>query len=55
MCRKLDFNDKVGAVVAELNASGVTSPKVGSLARVIREEVPVCELNPSLFINRTAK
>ena len=55
VCRELDLEDKVDLLIAELKASGVMSPKLGSLTEVIREGSPIYELNPSLSLNRRGK
>ncbi len=55
ICSELVLEDRVDPLIAELKGSGVMSPKLGSLAEVIRERSPIYELNPSLFANRTRK
>jgi hypothetical protein len=55
VCRELDLEDKVDLLIAELKASGVMSPKLGSLNEVIREGSPIYELNPSLSVNRRGR
>jgi hypothetical protein len=55
ICRDLDLGDRVDALIAELKAAGVMSPKLGSLAEVSRAGSPSYELNPSLFIKRGEK
>jgi len=52
---KLALGNRVDALIAELKASGVMSPKLGSLAEVSRAGTPIYELNPSLFINKGEK
>jgi len=52
ICRDLDLGDRVDALIAGLKASGVMSPKLGSIAEVSREGTPIYELNPSLFIKK---
>jgi len=49
-CSKLALGNRVDALIAELKASGVMSPKLGSLAEVSRAGIPIYELNPSLFL-----
>jgi len=51
-CSELGLGDRVDTLIAELKGSGVMSPKLGSLAEVIREGSPLYELNPSLFMKR---
>jgi len=51
-CRELGLGNRVDTLIAELKASGVMSPKLGSLAEVVREGSPLYELNPSLFMKR---
>jgi len=51
-CNELGLGDRVDALIAELKASGVMSPKLGSLAEVSRAGMPIYELNPSLFIQK---
>ncbi|MBW1717786.1 MAG: hypothetical protein JRJ77_18590, partial [Deltaproteobacteria bacterium] len=55
ICRELGLGDRVDALIAELKASGVMSPKLGSLAEVSRAGTPIYELNPSLFIKKGEK
>ena len=50
VCSELGLGDRVDALVAELKAGGVMSPKLGPLAEVSRAEVPIYELNRSLFV-----
>jgi len=49
ICSKLGLGGRVDTLIAELKASGVMSPKLGSLAEVSRAGTPIYELNPSLF------
>jgi hypothetical protein len=53
-CRELGLGNRVDTLIAELKGSGVMSPKLGSLAEVLREGSPLYELNPSLFMKRDA-
>jgi hypothetical protein len=55
ICNELDMGDRVDALIAELKASGVMSPKLGSIAEVSRAGSPLYELNPSLFIKKGEK
>jgi hypothetical protein len=52
ICSDLDLGDRVDALIAGLKASGVMSPKLGSLAEVAQAGSPLYELNPSLFIKK---
>jgi hypothetical protein len=52
VCSELGLGDRVDTLIAELKASGVMSPKLGSIAEVSREGTPIYELNPSLFIKK---
>jgi hypothetical protein len=54
-CSQLGLGDRVDTLIAELKGSGVMSPKLSSLAEVLREGAPLYELNPSLFIKRAKK
>ena len=49
------LGDRVDALIAELKAAGVMSPKLGSLAEVARAGSPLYELNPSLFMKQAEK
>lgn len=49
ICSESGLGGRVDALIAELKASGVMSPKLGSLAEVSRAGTPIYELNPSLF------
>ena len=55
ICNELGLGDRVDMLIAELKASGVMSPKLGSLAEVSRAASPIYELNPSLFIRKGEK
>lgn len=55
ICIELGLGDRVDALIAELKASGVMSPKLGSIAEVSREGTPIYELNPSLFMKKGEK
>jgi hypothetical protein len=55
ICSELGLGGKVDTLIAELKASGVMSPKLGSLAEVSRAGTPIYELNPSLFIKKGEK
>jgi len=50
ICSELGLGGRVDALIAELKASGVMSPKLGSLAEVSQVGTPIYELNPSLFL-----
>jgi uncharacterized Zn finger protein len=52
ICSELGLGNRVDALIAELKASGVMSPRLGSLAEVSRAGTPIYELNPSLFIKK---
>jgi len=52
ICQELDLGDRINPLIAGLKGSGVMSPKVSSLAEVIRERSPIYELNPSLFAKK---
>jgi hypothetical protein len=52
ICSELGLGDRVDALIAELKASGVMSPKLSSIAEVSRAGSPLYELNPSLFTKR---
>ena len=41
--------DEVGRLIAELKATGVMSPRLGSLPEALKDRAPVYELNPLLF------
>jgi hypothetical protein len=51
-CSELGLGDGVDTLIATLKASGIMSPKLSSLADVVREGSPLYELNPSLFVGR---
>ena len=55
VCNELGLGDRVDALIAELKASGVMSPKLGSIAEVSRAGMPIYELNPSLFVRKGEK
>jgi len=55
ICRELDLGDRVDFLIAELKGSGVMTPKLSSLAEVMRETSSIYELNPSLCVNTTGK
>jgi hypothetical protein len=55
ICSELGLGDRVDALIAGLKASGVMSPKLGSLAEVSREGTPIYELNPSLCTRKASK
>ena len=55
MCKELDLEDRVDFLIAELKGSGVMTPKLSSLAEVMRETSSIYELNPSLCVNTTGK
>jgi hypothetical protein len=46
------LGDRVDVLIAELKATGVMSPKLGSLAEASRATSPIYELNPSLFVKK---
>jgi hypothetical protein len=52
ICLGAGLGNEVDVLIAELKATGVMSPKLGSLAEVSRAGSPLYELNPSLFIKR---
>jgi len=49
ICSELGLGDRVDALIAELKASGVMSPKLSSIAETARAGSPLYELNPSLL------
>lgn len=49
VCIGLGLGDRVDVLIAELKSSGIMSPKLSSLAEVIREGAPLYELNPSIL------
>jgi hypothetical protein len=55
ICVSVGLGDRVDALIAGLKASGVMSPKLGSIAEVSRAGSPLYELNPSLFIEEVEK
>jgi hypothetical protein len=55
ICSELGLGDRVDALIAGLKASGVVSPKLGSLAEVSQAGSPLYELNPSLFLRKGEK
>jgi hypothetical protein len=55
ICNDLELGDRVDALIAGLKASGVMSPKLGSLAEVAQAGSPLYELNPSLFVRKASK
>jgi len=55
VCSQLGLVDRVDALIAELKASGVMSPKLGPIAEVSRAGTPIYELNPSLLIKKGEK
>ena len=55
VCVRVGLGERVDTLIAELKATGVMSPKLGSLAEVARVGSPLYELNPSLFIKKGEK
>ena len=55
VCNELGLGDRVDALIAGLKASGMMSPKLGSIAEVSRAGTPIYELNPSLFVKKGEK
>jgi len=49
ICSESGLGDRVDTLIAELKASGVMSPKLGSIAETARAGSPLYELNPSLL------
>lgn len=47
---RFSLADKIDVLIAELKATGIMSPKLGSIVEVSRAGSPLYELNPSLFI-----
>ncbi len=41
--------NEVGRLIAELKATGVMSPRLGSLPEALKDRAPVYEHNPLLF------
>jgi hypothetical protein len=50
ICAEMGLGNKVDALIAELKGGGVMSPKLSSLAEVLRVGSPIYELNPSLSL-----
>lgn len=50
VCNELNIGDRVDSLIAELKGSGVISPKLGSIAEVLRAGSPIYEVNPSLCV-----
>ena len=50
-----NLTQKIDVLIAELKATGVMSPKLGSIAEVSWAGSPLYELNPSLFIEEREK
>jgi hypothetical protein len=55
ICIRVSLGERVDALIAELKAAGVISPKLASLAEVARAGSPLYELNPSLFTKKGEK
>jgi len=55
ICVRFGLGERVDALIAELKATGVMSPKLGSLAEISRAGSPLYELNPLLFIEKREK
>ena len=52
-CAEFGLEQRVDMLIAELKASGVMSPKLGSFSETNREGSPLYELNPSLYIDNS--
>lgn len=50
ICLELGLGNRVDALIAELKAAGIISPKLSSIPEVIREGSPIYELNPSVAL-----
>jgi hypothetical protein len=50
ICLQFGLNDRTDALIAELKAAGIISPKLGSIPEVVRAQSPIYELNPSIKI-----
>ena len=50
MCLQFGLNDRTDALIAELKAAGIISPKLGSIPDVVGAQSPIYELNPSVII-----
>jgi len=50
MCLQFGLNNRVDALIAELKAAGIISPKLGSIPDVLGAKSPIYELNPSVII-----
>jgi len=51
VAEELGLGEKVDPLIAELKATGVMSPKVGSLSEALKARSPIYELNPCLKEN----
>jgi hypothetical protein len=50
ICLQFGLNDRTDALIAELKAAGIISPKLSSIPDVVRAQSPIYELNPSIKI-----
>ena len=48
VAQELGLGEKVDPLIAELKATGVMSPRLGSLTGALKARAPIYELNPSL-------
>ena len=48
VAQELGLGEKVDPLIAELKATGVMSPRLGSLTEALKARTPIYELNPSL-------
>ena len=48
VAQELGLGEKVDPLIAELKATGVMSPRLGSLTEALKTRTPIYELNPSL-------
>jgi len=54
ICIELSVGNRINSLIAEFKASGVMSPKLGSMQEVFRMKSPVYELNRALFNKKDA-
>jgi len=49
ICKEIGLEGKVDPLIAELKATGVMSPRLGSLPEALKANAPIYELNPLLI------
>lgn len=54
-CQEMGFGERTDTLIAILKGAGIISPKLGSLAQVSKAQIPLYELNPSIFIEFQTK